>query len=532
MRVRLGLVAFMILAATLQGQAPKPQPARKSLSAAPAKSRLTPEQKQGLDILRSQAGLAKGFAPVMRTFALFEIARGYETIRDSRSMRTLEEAFEASQTIEDEPVSTQVKRSLQTQIIRKLVVLNPAYCESLLDQLSGGPRMIAITELVNKDTKDKQFGRALALLNQTGDEEFPYQTAGELMEALPQQMAADRQNLFAQALSSYTQHEHAKFGADDFGVFVSRFWQTVPPEMALQAVDELLKQAHGSDTQVQITVGAQKGSASFNSNYEYVLFEVLPILRELDHDRADELVQENHDVHSALQQYPDGLKSLNPRDGTPTSMSIRTGNREEASADDRYQDELQKRESKIREEAGKDPKQALAGIMSLPDFRNARLLGLIDLAKDLVKTSPGYAREALSEALKIIPSVKEEFLQGALLLDIAETYARLGDTAAMQEVIERGFKLAEKLYDADSDADDPNQAFKGSWPSTVTWSRFTSLLAKSSSAAALAKVSNIPDPEIQAVERIAVANGLLGAKGGLSIVIVKTKDTNNYSISD
>jgi hypothetical protein len=170
--------------------------------------------------------------------------------------------------------------------------------------------------------------------------------------------------------------------------------------------------------------------------------------------------------------------------------------------------------------------------MSLPDFRDARVRGLLDLAKELVKTSPSYARDALSEALKIVPSVKEEFVQGQLLLDLAETYAKLGDTAAVQEVVERGFKLAEKLYDTDSDADDPNQAFKGSWPSTVTWSRFTSLLAKSSSAAALAKVNNIPDPEIQTVERIAVANGLLGTKAGMSIVIVKTKDTNNYSISD
>jgi hypothetical protein len=128
--------------------------------------------------------------------------------------------------------------------------------------------------------------------------------------------------------------------------------------------------------------------------------------------------------------------------------------------------------------------------------------------------------------------VKEEFLQGQLLLDIAETYARLGDTAAMQEVIERGFKLAEKLYATDSDADDPNQAFKGSWPSTVTWSRFTSLLAKTSSATALAKVGTIPDPGIQNLERIALADGLLGAKASMSMVIVKTKDTNNYSISD
>jgi hypothetical protein len=58
------------------------------------------------------------------------------------------------------------------------------------------------------------------------------------------------------------------------------------------------------------------------------------------------------------------------------------------------------------------------------------------------------------------------------------------------------------------------------------------LLAKTSSATALAKVGTIPDPGIQNLERIALADGLLGAKASMSMVIVKTKDTNNYSISD
>ena len=117
------------------------------------------------------------------------------------------------------------------------------------------------------------------------------------------------------------------------------------------------------------------------------------------------------------------------------------------------------------------------------------------------------------------------------MADVAQDYEKLGDTASMKEVVERGFKVAEKLYASDIDADDPNQAFKVEWPSTVMWGMFTALLARVSPSAAFEAISNIPDPEIQTLERIAVANGLIGTNADFQMVAVRTKSKNNYSMS-
>ncbi len=149
-------------------------------------------------------------------------------------------------------------------------------------------------------------------------------------------------------------------------------------------------------------------------------------------------------------------------------------------------------------------------------------------AEATLKATPNYAGEALAESLKLIPSVKEELMQAGYLADIAESYLKLGETGSVKDVVDRGFKIAEKLYATDTDADDPNRAFKAEWPSTAMWSRFTSLLARTSRAAALEAINNIPDPEIQTLQRIAMANGLLGTNAGFQIVAVKSKSKNAY----
>ncbi|HLK34100.1 MAG TPA: hypothetical protein VKT29_13480, partial [Terriglobales bacterium] len=294
------LILLPFLLSSLSAQTPK-QPLKAPKRPAPPKLKLTPQQQAGLDILNGEVAAAKGLSPLMRTFALMEIARGYEKLVPAKSLATLRDAFQSSQMIDDTGDGVKpVKSWLQGEIIDRLVLLDPAYCENLVPQLAGSARGVAINGLLRHYTRERQFPRAVALLNQLGDEEFPYFAGSRLMEALPPEMAADKQNLFAQALASFSQHEHKnQLGPDDFSGFISRTWRGLPPELVLQAVDEALKQARQSDTDLQITVGAEKGAASFSSIYQYTLFQLMPVLRVLDSDRAESLLQENRDLQSA-----------------------------------------------------------------------------------------------------------------------------------------------------------------------------------------------------------------------------------------
>jgi len=529
LRMHAAKVALLVIffSSALSGQTSKPR----NLHAAAAKPKLTPQQQVGLSILDQQAGAAKGLSPVMRTFALMEIARGYEKLNPPKALATLRDAFQASQSIEDDSDPKKSNKTwLQGQVLDRLVALDPAYCEQLIPQLAGYPRIAAINRLIMYHTRKKQFAQAIALLGQLGDEEFPYMIGSHLVRALPPEMAADKQNLFAQALASYTQHDHKSDpGMDDFALFISRTWQGLPPELGLQAIDEVLKQARQSDAKMQITIGAEKGSASFTSVYNYDLFELMPALHALDPERADRLLQEDRDVQTAAKQYPNGLQSLDPENGLPDSITMRLpSDSGEPSADDRYDDQLQPQIRQIVAQAEKNPKQALAATMSLPDFHNTRALALLNLAGAILKTSPGYAANALDELMKIIPSIQREIVQFDMLAGAGDDYLKLGNTESAKKVVDQGFKLAEKLYATDTDADDPNQAFKAMWPSTSAWRRFVALATRISPQTALLAINSIPDPEIQALETIALADSLLGAPTGMQMIEVQTKNKNSY----
>lgn len=526
----LGALLALLLTLTVSAQTAKPSPPRKVRTA--DKPKLTPQQQTGLSILEQQVGVAKGLSPVMRAFASMEIARGYEKLDLHKALSALRDAFQASQSIEDSDPKTSNKTWVQGQVLDRLVALDPAYCEQLVPRLAGPPRSTAINRLIMYHTRKKQFAQAIALLGQLGDEEFPYIIGSNLVAALPPEMAADKQNLFAQALASFSQHEHKnEAGPGDFGTFISRTWRGLPPDMVLQAIDESLKQARQSDTDLQITVGAEKGSASFSSIYQYTLFQLMPILRVLDSDRAESLLQENRDVQSAAKQYPNGLQSLDPENGIPDSITMRLpSNSGESTADDRYDDQLQSQIRQIIAQAEKDPKQALAAAMSLPDFHNTRALALLKLAGAILKTSPGYAANALDELMKIIPSIQRDIVQFDMLAGAGDDYLKLGNTESAKKVVDQGFRLAEKLYATDTDADDPNQAFKAMWPSTSAWRRFVALATRISPQTALQTINSIPDPEIQALETIALADSLLGAPPATQMVAVKTKSKNSYMV--
>ena len=521
------VAALLLLSSTLSAQSPQP---RTPHVAAP---RLTPQQKIGLEILDQQAGVARNLTPATRAFALLEVARGYEQVARPKALAALRHALQATQSMQEEqatdgpPQST--KDWLQGQIISRLVELDPAFCEQLIPQLSGSAKTAAIADMVRYYTGKKQFSPAVSLLTQLGDQEFPYMDARNLLQALPPEMAADKQNLFAQALASFTQHQHKGDPMmNGFGEFIAGAWRGLPPDLVLQAVDEVLKQARQFDVQMQITVGAQKGAASFRSIYEYQLFELLPIVRALDPERAQRLLQDNRDLQAALKQYPDGLQSLDPKRGMPQSMMMRVADSGGSAANDRYAAELQRRTEQILAQADKDPKQALAATMSLPDFHNTRAMALLRLAGTLRKGHPSYARDTLEELLKIVPSIPEQAMRAPILAEAGNDYFQMGDIASTGKVVDQGFKLAETLYAADTDADDPNQAAKAEWPSTSVWRQFVALATRISPQTALQAINSIPDPEIQCLETIALADSLLGAPPGLNMTAVKSKNKNMY----
>ena len=111
----------------------------------------------------------------------------------------------------------------------------------------------------------------------------------------------------------------ANWVAGDLSGMVVRFWRHFPPELVLDAIDQILDHSKTDDTQIALKASAgpdrtltiKSTVITFGSVYQYRLFELLPVLRELDPSKAEQLSNDPQ-VQAQLNKYPSGLQSLDP----------------------------------------------------------------------------------------------------------------------------------------------------------------------------------------------------------------------------
>ncbi len=541
------------------GESPKAA-VRKVAATEPSKTvpKVTEEQRLALQLLETSEAASRGFEPPMRAFSLMNVAQALTGIDQARARDLLRDAFTASLEIHDDD---DTKARLQQEILRSLLPLSQADVEELLPQAEMSVRKPITDIIVGRYAEKKQFDKAFELVNQiTALDEFPYGSAAKLIEALPQEMVAEKQGLFAQALSSYKTHQRKAgritVGGDTFADLVVKYGLAMPPKMVLAAIDEILGQDKNlAEEQLSITVGGDGGTASFASRYEYDLFAVLPVLRQLDESRAKQLLEDNQTLQSKVQQYPQGLGSLDPapsptaakdansnRRGLNTMVSMGGshpggGGQSAAAAQSYMNQEAQRRVQQIVEEGATDPTQAIAHSMTLPlsldgmGRSSPRASALLSIANANVKKNPGAASQALSEMRKMVGDIKPD-LQAQYLATAADTYLKLGDKENADKAVNEGFKIADKMLENDANPDNPNQALKAWWPSADAYRRFVEVEAKISQPATLNVLKEIKDPEIRATESIMVARSLVGLAVKRFMVAERRKDSNRMWMTD
>jgi hypothetical protein len=272
--------------------------------------------------------------------------------------------------------------------------------------------------------------------------------------------------------------------------------------------------------------------------YGLRLFQMLPILQVLDKDRADSLLQTDAETQTALARYPQGMQSLDPGhyQDTPAEkeessiygVRYRSGEMPPDSTESLNQqvdNEIERRLNLISLECSKYPKQALTDAMNLPQsspvqsgVSSPRLVALMNVANRTVEQEPTIARTALDESRKNLEGV-QPFQKGRSLAEATQLYLKLGETESAKRTLQELLKVAEHIYAEDTNADDPNQAFKGQWPSAFLWVASVRLAARISPELAEQTVSSVTDHEIAATVRVGYACSLLGSLSDFSEVV-------------
>jgi hypothetical protein len=230
-----------------------------------------------------------------------------------------------------------------------------------------------------------------------------------------------------------------------------------------------------------------------------------------------------------MQALPDGPQSLwkTPEPGETLSMAVRRGDFPRESVSDQLDQQLfealERREEQIRREAVKDPRTATTDAATLPKkFDNASWPGsprantLLEIAFTAWARNPSAARDALDELQKVVDNLPDAE-QGHFLADSGELYYVLRDEQALEKTVKKSLKIAQKLYERDSDPSDPNQALKAKWPSANVWWRSVRMAARISPDYASGILAEIPDPEIRTFVKVAFGNTLLEAHAPLQL---------------
>ena len=557
-------VAVLCTAGVLLAQAPA-KPARSKTVHAPkaSKPKLSDQQKVGLRQLELAQSEASGLQPDMRAFVLWQASRGYEKIDGLRATSLLREALAVTQDIASaesdlnqcaEPVFCGPGHWLQEQILRDMIrqskQLGPV--EQFLTNADPGFRVLLGSALLERYIDEKRFDRAREFLNQLADDQdsFPYSDATRLIDALPPEREGDRQAIFSEALDSFTRHGGELYPMDgDFAIMVLRFSEKLPGSLVLQAIDQLLERAKAADEvqrnngeqNLRVGISANKGDAYFDSQYEFRLFQLMPVLEQLDPSRAESLRRERSGVRAVLERYPRGLDSLGALSAKGEStgiVNIGTVDRDNSAeaAAEQLAFEISRRQREIEGEAEKNPRQALSDAMNLPiahpmgpDF-SPRAMTLQSVARIAVTRNPAVSKEALQEIPKIAESMPLRS-QAQMLEDLPKIYLRMGNEANARKALDQLVAIAAKLYQKDADLSDPNQAFKAWWPSANVWWICIALAAKLNPSPAEQIIDGIQDDEIKSFERIALANSLLEVGTARFSILERHKNGGSTLIS-
>ena len=183
-----------------------------------------------------------------------------------------------------------------------------------------------------------------------------------------------------------------------------------------------------------------------------------------------------------------------------------------------------------------NPRQAIAMAASLEapdeDARQIKCHTLLQIAQTLQKNEPGFAKQAIEELVKNTTGLNYEG-ENRMLRDATALLIKMEENDAAFKVIKRGMELAEKMYDQDRDSGDPNEAIRPYWPSAAIWKTFITLAGRISPQTALEEIKEVRDPEIQTFTRAALANTLLGNKGGMMIMReIRKSGKDEYSMFD
>jgi len=282
----------------------------------------------------------------------------------------------------------------------------------------------------------------------------------------------------------------------------------------------LQKAAKNTPDHLSLALAGKDGEATFDSFYDFQLFKLLPVLDKVDPGKAAALRRDHANIAALNKKYPNGISSLNPGTANLSTMMTSGDNPAPATLPDAGQ---RRSVDAIVDSSAKDVDSAIAaaqGLNNTTDFEYAamtpRCRVLERIAEQAVNQKNFTAANSALKALLAAAQDLSPLAQGHYFVRAAALSAEMNDPQTAKQDLNRSMKAADALYQKDAFGDPPNGAIKARWPSTAVWKGTLIVASRIDTAYALQESASLPDPEIEAVEKIAIAGVMLGEEPGMT----------------
>ena len=565
------VLTCVVLAGTQLSISQTNHQASKSQATNSTSKQLSPEEQAWCQVLKSALVGAADQEPRMRSYLLDAVASGLskcapEKVRDAfvdsftatlaipetreeldqRQRRFYRNGERPDQATEELRFNLQIKETLQRSALDHLLTIDGATVDSLLPQAEPNVRAGLMRQMISQSTSAKNFDRAIELLSRTPSKEwfprmFPFREATQLMLELRPDREQNKQEIFRVAMAADRERRYFTTSGDDFAGMIVRFWRHIPPAIVLEAIHQVLDKPNLVND--GLTVNSSSGKMAFTDEHDYHVFELLPILRELDSDAANKLLQSSQQAQLQLKQFPNGIQSLDPSLGDsapkqgehPHGVWLSTAELDRGVSN--HTDPVNPANARVREivrMAADNPAQATAAASTLPeavgfsDVPNLfpRAEAYLGIARMLMKSDPSVARDALEQMTVSLKHMAHPYLPLHQWADGMMVAKEMGDVDLAIGLFRSGMEAAERLRSEDSDPADPNIALKAFWPSVCAYSGLALAASQISPQTALDGIRDIKDPEILFLLEIKLANKMLGAHEVPSSTIVQKQSSH------
>ncbi len=472
-------------------------------------------------MLQAVDGELGRFSPETQTYLLQEMARAYKELDRAKQVKLLKDALQAAAAMPEGDYRNQQ----EIAIVRELDQADPAALASLENAADAKVRETVLQMLVKQDIDHGRLLSAARRLSQwDATSAFPYAYAKQAISKLSPQQSGERQAVFSSAVTAY-HNAAATVGPDDHMTnLVLGTYDLLPP--ASVAIDLILDRAKKyGDKDFAVTVGGKQGEASFNSMYDFELFELLPVLDKLDAPKADALRRDHANIAALTKKYPNGLSSLS---SDPSHMrQMYTSGDPQAGAAELAMARQARMADSIVDSATKDLESALANAQNLSNtprdeyaLATQRCEVLERIATEAAQrknfSAAGAALKALVAAMQDLPPLARAHCS----VRAAAISLQMNDLQTAKQHIAKAMKAADELYQKDAFGDPPNSAPKPIWPSAAAWKGALLVAEQVDTGYALEQSASLPDPEIEAVENVAIASALLGREPGMTTLAI------------